>query len=323
MKAYQRSGTTAMSYVHHLPLFRPGAALAVLLLLVAAPQAARAQSDWVFCAEEGQTCQVSGEAMVRFGSEGRYTFRVTRNHQPCDVGAFGSDPAPGRRKQCDVSVKWRGDPRYRGWRDAGANAGDGHWRHCAVEGDVCVVNGSARVRFGVQGRYAMRQVTGRSPCAISAFGDPAPGVPKTCEVEDTSGWVLCANEGDMCWVPGSARVRYGAEGQYAERSASQSIACNNALFGDPRPGVAKQCEYKLGAGAAGPGALPARGLPWEPCAREGDRCNFRGPGMVRYGAAGRYVYQEAQSGLQCGNETFGGDPAPGVDKQCELLRMGR
>jgi len=304
---------------HQTALYRVGAMLAVLTGLLAASQPARSQSDWAFCADEGQTCQVNGDTMVRFGADGRYAFRITRGPQPCDIDAFGSDPAPGRRKQCEISLAWRNDARYRGWRDVAANATAGNWRRCAAEGGVCVVNGSARVRFGANGRYSTLQVTDRVTCNVRTFTDPAPGQAKTCEVEETGpAWVLCANEGDVCRVPGSAQVRYGSDGRYAERLASDSIACNNAQFGDPVPGIAKQCEYLSGSGAAAAAALP-----WDVCAPEGGFCSFRGPGMLRYGIAGRYAYREASNRLQCRSEEFGTDPAPGVAKQCELLRLGR
>ncbi len=300
------------------------AALALLIGLATAPQPAQAQQDWAFCAEEGQTCQVSGDAMLRFGAEGRYVFRMVRSAQACDIQTFGSDPAPGRRKQCEVSVGWRGDQRYRGWRDPAAADVANPWRHCAAEGEACVVNGKARVRYGTDGRFAVREVSGQVACRASSFGDPAPGRRKTCEVEDSSGWVLCANEGDVCNFDGTAQVRYGASGQYAEQSATGSIACHNGVFGDPLPGVGKQCEYRRGAGVgAGASPGPLLALPWQACAREGRQCEFRGAAMLRYGVNGRYAYREASNGLLCNNESFGSDPVPGTNKQCDLLKIGR
>lgn len=294
---------------------------------------AMAQSDWVPCAAEGQTCNLSGEALVRFGTpDGRYAFRVAQGQQPCTVDAFGSDPAPGVRKQCEVSRGWRNDPRYRGWRDrdgafnpqglngSGSAAAQSVWRYCANEGGDCLVKGQTRVRFGVGGRYNTLTVADRVVCNVSTFRDPAPGQAKVCEYEETGpAWVVCANEGDTCRLPTAApmTVRYGANGQYAERQATGSIACNNGQFGDPVRGTAKQCEYRTGAGTA------ASGLPWEACAREGGQCNFRGAAMLRYGAGGRYAYLEANDGIACRNDSFGGDPAPGVSKQCEVLRLGR
>ena len=227
-------------------------ALAALLTL---PMTASAQpEDWAVCAEEGQTCRINGEAMVRFGANGRYAFRVTRDQQACTVDAFGSDPALNARKRCEVSMNWRNQARYRGWQSAGSNQGE---------------------------------------------------------------WVICANEGDVCRVPAETVVRYGVDGRYAERKVTRDIACDNGVFGDPMAGTAKQCAYKR---VRDDGNRP-RGLPWKPCAREGDRCEFRGPAIVRYGTPSRYFYEEGNDGLRCANESFGEDPAPGKEKRCDVLQV--
>lgn len=65
-------------------------------------------------------------------------------------------------------------------------------------------------------------------------------------------WVRCAAEGGECAVPGTAEVRYGLDGRWATRTATNSIACNNTVFGDPYPGVAKVCEYA----STGSGSVP-------------------------------------------------------------------
>ncbi|WP_395701469.1 hypothetical protein [Aquabacterium sp.] len=219
-----------------------------------APLAAHAQSDWRPCANEGETCRVSGEALVRYGTEGRYAFRVVRGQVPCGNETFG-DPAPDQRKQCQVSQGWRQDSRYRGWREIGRNTG---------------------------------------------------------------GWVLCANEGDECRVPGSGRVRYGIDGRYAMRDVNGSVRCSNAVFGDPAPDIAKQCEYSLGADPRPP--LSPVNLPWTPCANEREVCSFRGPAIVRYGANGLFAYREAADGLPCTNDSFGFDPVPNQVKRCDMIR---
>lgn len=242
-----------------------GAATGIAVLL--APQPSRAQSDWTGCADEGEMCRVNGQALVRFGTDGRYTFRVVNGRVMCDTESFG-DPAPQQRKGCDVSYGWRADERYRGWREAGARGRDG--------------------------------------------------------------WILCANEGEVCRVPRAARVRYGANGRYAFANADDAVACDNRVFGDPLAGVAKQCEYLEVADGSGRGGGPVfderqtpTSLAWDSCAPEGRRCNVRSDTVVRYGAAGRYQYREVSGSIACSNDAFGGDPAPSQLKRCEALRMGR
>jgi hypothetical protein len=53
------------------------------------------------------------------------------------------------------------------------------------------------------------------------------------------------------------------------------------------------------------------------CAREGQFCQFQGPAVVRYGAAGRFVRRQAFNGIPCNNQAFG-DPAVGLEKACYL-----
>lgn len=276
---------------------------------------ALAQNDWQRCADEGGQCRFSGEALVRFGANGQHAFGVMRDGASCDTDTFG-DPVPGVRKRCEISRNWRDADPYRGWRprpDAGA--ADGSWRHCADEGRSCDTgSGPAEVRFGANGRYAMRTVSGRVECSTGRFGDPAPGVRKRCEVRDTE-WAWCADERETCHAPAGAEVRYGALGRHATRTASGTVACRNSTFGDPAPGVAKQCEVRIG------GSVPGNAGPllWSPCADEGRRCAPGGPTIVRFGHGGRYVYAEVERAVDCTREHFGADPVPGERKRCEAL----
>jgi hypothetical protein len=243
------------------------AAVAVALVLL--PAVGHTQSDWAVCADEGQVCRFQGEAMVRFGVPGLQTFRVARNRVLCDVDEFG-DPAPNRVKQCEVSLNWRQDARYRGWRDPN-----------------------------------------HGPAAAPASGEH---------------WVLCASEGDTCRVPASTQVRYGAGGRYASRSAGAPLACTNAVFGDPVPGTAKQCEYLApGSSTTTAGAGAAGTLVWQRCADEGGNCQPGAGALVRYGVEGRHAYRDVAPGqaLGCVNDNFGGDPALNQRKACDVLRPVR
>jgi hypothetical protein len=55
-------------------------------------------------------------------------------------------------------------------------------------------------------------------------------------------WAQCASENGSCSFSGTRQVRYGANGVYAYRSATDGIACDNATFGDPLYGVVKACS---------------------------------------------------------------------------------
>ena len=56
-------------------------------------------------------------------------------------------------------------------------------------------------------------------------------------------WTYCADEWGTCSFSGTRQVRYGADGKYAYKTATTSIGCDNTVFGDPNPGVAKHCWY--------------------------------------------------------------------------------
>ena len=59
----------------------------------------------------------------------------------------------------------------------------------------------------------------------------------------TTSWVPCAVENATCSFSGTHQVRYGASNVFAYKTATSSIACNNATFGDPLPGADKACDY--------------------------------------------------------------------------------
>jgi hypothetical protein len=131
------------------------------------------------------------------------------------------------------------------------------WTQCATEGGTCSFSGSAQVRYGTATAYVIKTLTGPIACSNSVFGDPAPGYGKTCSVGGTTTtsptptpsspstvtWTACASEGGTCSVSGTRQVRYGYNGYYATKVVTGSVACSNAVFGDPKPGYAKSCSY--------------------------------------------------------------------------------
>ncbi|WP_017812991.1 chitobiase/beta-hexosaminidase C-terminal domain-containing protein [Paenibacillus shenyangensis] len=55
---------------------------------------------------------------------------------------------------------------------------------------------------------------------------------------------------------------------------------------------------------------------YEFCMYEGKVCDFTGKAMVAYGADGMFKYKAFTDGVECTDESFGADPAPGIDKRC-------
>ena len=57
---------------------------------------------------------------------------------------------------------------------------------------------------------------------------------------------------------------------------------------------------------------------WQPCAGQDDICRVNGEALVRYGVPGRYAFRVIRNRVLCDVQEFGGDPAVGVVKQCDV-----
>jgi hypothetical protein len=56
------------------------------------------------------------------------------------------------------------------------------WMFCAPEDRICAFPGVKTVRYGANGTFFQRTITGSVTCSNGEFGDPTPGTPKHCEV---------------------------------------------------------------------------------------------------------------------------------------------
>lgn len=72
---------------------------------------------------------------------------------------------------------------------------------------------------------------------------PTPTPTPTSTPPTNANWVICATEGMTCSFTGTKWVRYGANNQFNYGIYTDSVNCNNETFGDPTPGIAKQCSY--------------------------------------------------------------------------------
>ena len=59
------------------------------------------------------------------------------------------------------------------------------WSQCAAEYGTCSFTGTKEVRYGAGDKWTTRTAAGTIECNNAVFGDPAVGVPKTCEVSKT------------------------------------------------------------------------------------------------------------------------------------------
>lgn len=212
---------------------------------------------WVKCADEGGTCTFSGTTQVRYGLNGAFFTRTATGSIGCNNEVFG-DPLPGADKVCEyVTITSEPPPTEPPPSEPPPPSG-ATWTRCASEWQTCSFSGTRQVRYGLNSTWAYRTATGSIACNNSIFGDPLPGADKVCEVETTASepppppppppptsttWTKCADEHQTCSFSGTHQVRYGLNGTWAYQTATGSIGCNNAVFGDPLPGVQKICEY--------------------------------------------------------------------------------
>jgi hypothetical protein len=228
---------------------------------------------------------------------------------------------------------------------ADANAAAVTWTACANEGGTCTFSGTREVRYGANGIYTSKVITGSTPCTTAVFGDPNHGVAKTCSYasatttapstsagSSTPTWIACAGEGGTCTFSGTREVRYGANGSYATKTFTGSVVCSNTAFGDPAHGQLKSCSYSSntvatsgtpGTPATAPATTPVTtDAGWTACAAEGGTCTFSGTRLVRYGANGAYATKLATGSITCSNAVFG-DPAYRQVKSCSYATASK
>jgi len=124
----------------------------------------------------------------------------------------------------------------------------------------------------------------------------------------------CADENGWCTFRGEAEVYYGTRDKWVVQRHANRVGCNNGVFGDPWPGVRKECyvDEPPPPPAGPPTVTYKRG---RKCADEGSWCTFRGSAEVYYGAGNKWVVRRHAGRVICNNSVFG-DPTPGVRKAC-------
>jgi hypothetical protein len=207
---------------------------------------AAATTNWTFCANERESCSFTGTAVVRYGANGNYLYTVASNGIECRNFTFG-DPILGTVKHCDIASL-----------DSRLPAARSGFLNCAQENEICLIPGrEVTVRYGAADQWVY--LTGLDvpsiPCNNKTFGNPAPGLAKSCEIMHSSlkprtapsniEWVDCAIQGRICALPigKNIPVRYGANEQYKSGRFEFSVFCSDSQFGDPIIGVPKKCQF--------------------------------------------------------------------------------
>lgn len=134
---------------------------------------------------------------------------------------------------------------------------------CANENGRCEFRGIGTVAYGANGQFTyVNNISDGVDCNNDIFGDPVPGVPKSCYVRITSlpYFEFCANENGTCEIDGKGDIAYGANGLYAfQYNVMNEIACTNTIFGDPILGTAKSCYLRITSPTAPTLIFPSNG----------------------------------------------------------------
>ena len=171
-----------------------------------------------------------------------------------------------------------------------------------VGGQTVWSNGTFTATTGITGASANGSyvdLTGVQPGTYLVASNPGNyGVP--------TGFTECAAENGTCSVTGAEEVAFGANGVYAYATESASVACTDAVFGDPDYGVAKSCY-------TGPVTTGPSGTTY--CGPENGLCSFFGTETVYFGAGSDWTSKSITGGTPCTDAVFG-DPDYGTVKAC-------
>jgi hypothetical protein len=241
------------------------------------------ERPWVFCAYENERCVFSGTKDVLYGLLGDFpqAHGTFTDGVDCNNATFG-DPIPGTGKQCYYDDLLPNDPlppppisptnptgisatlvpgTDQTWTD-GVNTWAGN-PFCNITGSILLPTSPA-IDYGVIIEGFHCPLPGSSvnqPKIMLPTGSPDAWLQSNCiewygkapdagacefvtTIVQPSVWTRCAEENQLCIFPGTKEVRYGENNMYNYLTATNSIMCDNATFGDPIFGIGKHCDYK-------------------------------------------------------------------------------
>src|SRR5205085_230556 len=112
----------------------------------------------------------------------------------------------------------------------------------AYENQSFTVNGTQTVRYGVEGHWVTKTVSGTVPCTNDYFASDPPTT-----------WTFAAWENQSFTVEGTQTVRCGVDTRWMVETVCGTVQCTNTYVGrDAAFGVGKHCEV----GSSGPANQP-------------------------------------------------------------------
>lgn len=193
---------------------------------------AAAAATWTQIATENKTFSVTGTKTVRFGlgSTNQWVTKNVTGSGTCSVDFFGSDPAPGRGKFCEVSSASTAAP-------APAPAPSGTWTTVANEYKFFTLAAPTTVRFGTGSKWVSMTIpAGKAYCGVTTFpSDPAPGSGKVCQTSASAPAPAPAPSPAPAPAPapttGSAAVAWVAPTRNADGSNLSDLAGFRVYYG--------------------------------------------------------------------------------------------
>ena len=219
--------------------------------------AAPATSDWILCVGERETCFFEGTRQVRYGTSRAFNFGIFTGQVSCSNSVFG-DPIPGVAKSCFYKNSIEVVPTLNNPGQQVSTLGE--QVNLIISADniedtnvsfngTNLPNGLAINTSGFITGTVNTAGNYSTDVSLLIDGEVADSINITWTVIDPDNpeapWIPCAQERGSCNFTGEAEVRYGNNGIYNIQTHTDGVSCSNTIFGDPTPGVAKVCEYRL------------------------------------------------------------------------------
>jgi hypothetical protein len=117
---------------------------------------------WTYGAAEKGSFAVAGNTTVRYGANSTYVQKVLTGPVACNNATFG-DPLKGTVKHCDYEATG--------------------WTYGAAENGSFSAPANSTVRYGANGTYTSKTLSGTVSCSNANFGDPLIGTAKHCDFQ--------------------------------------------------------------------------------------------------------------------------------------------
>ena len=307
---------------------------ALVTLAVGAPLTAAAQSG---VSGQGGTFSLSATTTVSYGANGAFnSLTLAAGNYVCGDQLFG-DPAPGANKSCYTSVTTPATT---------TTSSSTVLTLLTGQSGSFKLTSSSNIAYGSGAQLAQKTLSsGTYVCGDQLFGDPAPGQPKSCystsgststttpvasKPTSTNQLSMLIGQSGSFTLASAATVAYGSGSQLVEKSlAAGTYACGDQLFGDPAPGVNKQCYLSTTSASTPAATTPAVTTPVastpSPVATNGSVLAVAGDVMVngavsnaeyqamaqKMGTDAAIAYRYGPSSVDYGTSTQGGLPSYG------------